>query len=707
MEKVYTVQEIIDLVQALDAKAAASHTNGHLARLCSTPVIEAIQTEDGQVHHLQRDAEGRWCACYCRVSTEKQAKKHQYDDGSYSIEDQVRRALRVALESSFAVKFYSDAGLSGGLPFNHPALIQEMREEKGRRYQSAFEAVFLKNPDYSDADRQAMRDFMEKEVRRLALGQTRTWDGVEREALPAAEQERKRRGRSRKDQTAFRPALTLVMQELPRVHTLVVLDLSRVSRSYEIVKHVVRALYKHQVRVLGTLTDLSLINDNRDQGEFLTMVMGWLDGMKLKEVVVQVLRSAETMLLTRRPYAKTPTWIKLAADGTAVVDEEKARCLREMVRRYLAGQGYAAIANQFNREMVPSPYGRAWRPQTVKKILFSEHLRGQVEMFGKTWPLWDAIISPEEAYLIDQMRGEKRERYEQDTNPLRPVYLAQGLIKCHADCNKVLISRRNNNFLQYACQVHQHARAEHSSPHLSLSYKDVDRFLNDLVHFYGLDLLRHLDATSEVKRLTDELHVLRARQAEVQRAEWEAAQRLRPKAAETIKGLGVDESEADFQALVERRLQALLKPYQSEGQQVRTEIQRHQQTLEALVPTQQLSAQMEQWDNLTGLEKNGLLKGIFSHFQVVGEAPHEALVPVLRVPTAHPLPPIPLITRKNGKGWSRRLPQVEDWAFVRSLGVHKYERFAARGKLLHAADQGDPGAMLQIALEDAVEASAA
>src|SRR5688572_24289980 len=98
---VYTLEQVVAMVTALDPVEAAQSTNGTLVQLCSTPLVEAVTLNGRTIPLATKD--GKYTACYVRVSSEQQRSRNadrrnrksqraDHADG-YSEHDQVSRMV--------------------------------------------------------------------------------------------------------------------------------------------------------------------------------------------------------------------------------------------------------------------------------------------------------------------------------------------------------------------------------------------------------------------------------------------------------------------------------------------------------------------------------------------------------------------------------------------------------------------------------------
>lgn len=653
MSTVYTIQDLIEQVTLLDPAAAATATNGTLVRLCSTDLVERIK-HGGQIIDLA-PVNGRYQAGYIRVSLERQrTKKKVKSDTSehYSEADQVRRIALDAIQKRHAFRLYSDAALSGGLPYNSDELIHEMRSLRSERYRSAFEAVFLTNHDdkYKPQEITSMREYMEQTVRKIASGKTDY-----ELALEAGETEAYRERQRGKKRIAFRPALTCLISDLPSIHTLTISDLSRLSRNYQILANVLKHLHKNKVQIKGILQPLEFLNSKDAHAELLLFVLAWLDGLKLHEVILQNLRTAEAVLLSGRPHTRIPSWLKRDKNGYAVIDENKASPIREMVRLFLEGEGYAPIARRLAEQF--DPIEKYWLAETVKTTLSNPALAGKQYRFGKYWDTLPSLVDDFTWHQIRQRRTTDSDKTGLPKNP-DDCYLMTGLLKC--PCGLSLTYQKHpNGMIHYKCKAESHQRQ--LQRHIILFAPDVEAFFNEFMQYHSVSLLDFVQNADYAKRMREKLNSLLEQAAGLEREEYEAHQELRPRAEEFVREEITPESDPEFDAWVRKRLEKLTHGIRQRRDGVDEEIRVVKAALDAVLPSADFQQPTKDWAEMTNLEKNRLLKHIFKAIYVEGDAPNESLVPVLRTPPDYRLPPIRFESTPFARGYKRRLISVEQY----------------------------------------------
>lgn len=203
---------------------------------------------------------------------------------------------------------------------------------------------------------------------------------------------------------------------------------------------------------------------------------------------------------SRRPYGYE------RVDGRVVIVEAEADIIRELYRRYLAGDTYYALANDLNARGVPT-FGGAWSMQRVRQLLRNARYAGYVEYNGErvdVEPQWTPIIDARTWSDYEQMRDGRTRAGEWSTST---KHLLSGLLVCGV-CGANLLSITNRGRLVYSCR---------SSWCVSVDGPDADDFVQRLVLGRLADkrviaALRHVPDTAPVQA---ELVALRKRRDDI------------------------------------------------------------------------------------------------------------------------------------------------------------------------------------------------
>lgn len=115
-------------------------------------------------------------------------------------------------------------------------------------------------------------------------------------------------------------------------------------------------------------------------------------------------------------------------DGKIVTDPGEADLVREMYRRYLSGDGGAAIAQWLNSQGVPAPNGGPWRRARPLSIMDSAIHAGFIpyrgaEHAGEHEPIIDMAT-------WEQYRAERGGRRDSNAKPRTYAHLLSNLMRC-------------------------------------------------------------------------------------------------------------------------------------------------------------------------------------------------------------------------------------------------------------------------------------
>lgn len=683
----YTVDELVEVVERLNPAQAFRHTNGNVIRLCTTGVITRMVV-GGEVRKLEL-VDGRYCSGYIRVSTERQS------DG-FSIPDQAERIIHRCIKNGWAFRIFSDAGLSGGLAYRDPEtnIEAKLNKAKADRYRDVFTAVLLEDHAgrYTPAELASMRRYMEERVRELAEGKE-----LDRDGTTYRQREQKR--------VTYRPALTCLVEALPAVHTLLVTDLSRLSRSETLIAEIHYRLHGHGVTVEGILTDLSWMHQKGVAGKLLRTVFASMDETKLTEVLLGDMRGLLASLNVSKPVGKIPTWLHRDAHGFAQLHPVRSQAIKRLVELYLAapadGQevvSFNQVAVRLAEEGYPSPdaatRGKHWTWRTVADILRNPAVNGKQMMFGKAWDVFPKLLDDEEYWLL-QRRLAKHDQ-------VKPIYklkneegyLMQGLLKCH--CGRIMGHwAKSPTDHKYICRVETAQKKEERKrdgykPHAVLLMADVDDFFDNLMEHYQADVFALYEDANDARRHREELQQLE-REAQTRREALFRAEKERRKDAEDHVRTIMDETESDFAEWVEKALAKFTRREREAEAEIVKRVQDKRRQLEALIPTADLERRAKNWNELSMQEKNRLLRSIYDCLEFVGDPPNEALKPVLKVAYPFPTPNIHLVTEVRKTQFRRRMPAVDNWV-MQLKGEHKgrvaaYREWHAK---YAAAKAGDP-----------------
>ncbi|MCI3225588.1 recombinase family protein [Streptomyces sp. NP-1717] len=117
-------------------------------------------------------------------------------------------------------------------------------------------------------------------------------------------------------------------------------------------------------------------------------------------------------------------------NGMEIIEAE-AEIVREVFRRFLAGQSPRAIARDLNEREITTALGKTWGPDTVRALIDSRHVAG-IRMFrGEEHGVgnWPAIIDRGQWDEAQEKRKFRAERSAEKNKPTR-YYLLRSVVMC-------------------------------------------------------------------------------------------------------------------------------------------------------------------------------------------------------------------------------------------------------------------------------------
>lgn len=206
---------------------------------------------------------------------------------------------------------------------------------------------------------------------------------------------------------------------------------------------------------------------------------------------------------SRRPYGYE------RRDGRVEVIEAEAEVVREAYRRYVAGESYYAIANDFEAREVPT-FGGGWSMKRVRQILRNPRYAGIVEYNGRP-----VEVAPEDLQwqpLIDRRTWDdylatREGRTRKGTWSSSTKHLMSGLALCGI-CGARMLARPDRGRTVYSCQAKWCT---------SRGAADVDAMVEAVVlaRLTDAKVLRALRKAPDVAPLVDEIADLRKRRDDV------------------------------------------------------------------------------------------------------------------------------------------------------------------------------------------------
>ncbi|KAA9148566.1 recombinase family protein [Microbacterium lushaniae] len=198
---------------------------------------------------------------------------------------------------------------------------------------------------------------------------------------------------------------------------------------------------------------------------------------------------------SRRPYGYE------RRDKKVTIVPAEAEIVREGYRRYLAGDSYYVIANDWNERGVPTFTG-PWTMARVRAMLRNpayvgeRHYKGEFVALGD----WEPIIDRDtwDAYL--RMRSRRKRAGDWST---QTKHLLSGIIFCGV-CGERMLARPDRGVMKYSCTTNWCT---------SRRAADVDQFVEGVVvrRLQDPAIVARLREDADVRPLEDEIQSLRAR----------------------------------------------------------------------------------------------------------------------------------------------------------------------------------------------------
>ena len=729
-----TVDEIISVYfQTMSPVAATARWPHGSEALCVMPIIERVKMESGEIRELQwidgKDKDGRPArkhgAGYMRVSTimqrsarsrkadtedesdeeEDTPSKRRVEDG-FSEDDQLRRIIWHFVEKRQAFAVYTDCGIGGGTPYFDPDLIEKLNNIKADRTEERFREVFLSTyikDDLSDQDRAGIERYIREKTEAIRGGAAEALlidDGLFSDDQPDGENfavtlkdedpqdtevdpsdevkaERLHRKRPSAGRTnKFRPALTFLIRHLPRVHSLVVTDRSRISRALSLSIHLGETFAAHKVDLVGLVEP---IND-KGNNMLTSLVMYYVADQKLNEVLSNAFRGYRELLRSGRLQSHPPFWLRSVAGFARLrrqrspdggwEEHDSVKCVRLMIKLYLEGdatdRGYQQVGNLLFEHGYRSPLGKLWTKQTIKAVLMNRMLIGQQRIFGKVWNLAPPVIDERTWYRLQARMYDRAKRHDYRTSDGNHEYLGAKLFRCN--CGRAMETfTSTKGTVSWCCPVTRSTRKEHRAEgaHVWLSYKDTANFLNGWFSSQPQAMFRQFqDSGTELPQAADLLymqHKLHEREQELA-AKEEAA---REKAQRLYGSLGWDGVEVERHIVM--FIQTDTRAEQEEVVVLKGHIATKKLEMATYTPSADeatLSDRMAAWAELTIPDKNQVMQALISRLEVHGEPPNEyvEVVPrmspqetfIIRLRTT-------VVKMPKGENFRRRFPTQAEW----------------------------------------------
>ncbi|MFN2491086.1 MAG: recombinase family protein [Actinomycetota bacterium] len=109
----------------------------------------------------------------------------------------------------------------------------------------------------------------------------------------------------------------------------------------------------------------------------------------------------------------------------------EADVVREVFRRFLAGDAITSIVSDFNTRRVPTKNGGVWHTKTVARMLETPMLAGHLQLDDELIRgVWDPIIDMDTFDSASTLRKAQRAAFNGKPREGKGAYLLSGLLKC-------------------------------------------------------------------------------------------------------------------------------------------------------------------------------------------------------------------------------------------------------------------------------------
>lgn len=433
-----------------------------------------------------------------------------------------------------------------------------MLEEKALRYKEIFAAVFFdpaRLARYTDAQRDAMRHYLDDHIADILCGNPRE------ELHLVSSQVVDRRGRNRKAIT-YRPGLTLLMRELKHIHTLVVTDLSRLSRNHFLFGRISKLLLTDNVRTIGLMLSLSFMNSREIGDKIQAQILPLLAEHQLREILLNTMRGILMMLESGKPHGKLPCWLTRDMEGNAVFKPKAHETMERMIDLFLTNdendqaRGFKRLERALTEEGHKPLTGYArWNWESIQDMLGNPALIGIQWVFGLDFPVFPRLIC-DERYQEVQACLKERSQYqhlfnsrkrEPDSHP--NGHMITGLLRCA--CGKLMnFKHQTNGARQYVCYSHLNGSGDKTIKHTTLKQDNVDEFLNELMEQHAIVMLHQFKNETQYREIEAQIAALEQDLQNLNAEVREQEAQVRREAEEKARTQGVTPENPVFGELV-------------------------------------------------------------------------------------------------------------------------------------------------------------
>lgn len=575
-----------------------------------------------------------------------------------------------------AFALFSDSSLSGGLPYDEPALIAEMREHKAGMYSKVFKAVFMSQPDRESPENWAgMKKYLDAYTQKVL-------NGGYKEAADLETGETVTKGKNR-NPILTRPGLTAIVQSLDTIRAIVVTDLSRLSRSEILLADLLKRMRKKNVVLVGIYQELDELNKPDEiAGAVITVILSYMAARTRFDVLLGVLRGIKQKLLNHKHHAKAPLWIRRKGgekDGVAELIPERAALVRQMIVWYLDDKNvddpeksYSYVTRKLNESGAKSRYGVHWTDNVVRDILNNPALIGFQVIFGKRWKVYPELIDTA-TWLKLRKKIERRQKHYVRKHKDRNIedHLMSGLLKCSCGYNLVAKKGQSGNWY-YVCNRPEALRGDNGdgNRHVNLRCDRVDGFFDTLMQGHSETVFKRFAANSDGAELMAELRRLEEGALEKERERQNKRDEQKGKTKQNVRKTypQIDPDDPAFDQIVDLTVKALTKQLDAEKEEEDNRIMGVNARIDELrnkEELQKLQQVVKSWPDLSLRQRNRTLKAIFQQFDFrpVPGYDDAHLIPVFRLPKQPDVPPIIVEYKQWGSGASYKLMSPADWLY--------------------------------------------
>lgn len=620
--QVWTLQGLIDHCIQFQPEKAAQRND---SRLCVSELITHIEI-NGEIVELGL-VEGRWAGTGVRVSSERQrsSKSGKKVADGYSEEYQLRRNIEWCVAQRLAFKVYSDAGVTSTYPPNKPDLILDLLQAKADRYKKVFDRIWLaKGPiaERTPEEVKAMIAYRDRKIEATLSGPY------------TDDKEPPRQGRKKK-KAYHRQALTQLWDDMEAglVHTVVVTDKSRLFRGADLEKRFLELAHKRCVKLQGTeetIIDFD-ITDPMQKG--MVYLLGCTTEKKLEEVSVNAMKGYFELLRSGRPLGCLPFWLERDKHKHALLVEGADAVVLRIIDMFLNGYGRCAISNRLFHEGV-TVQGKSISAQMVETVINTDAAAGIQEEFGLRWEVLPRLIDDDTLADMRAMREKRKDNKHQQgfggEKGSQPNHIFTGIAFCECGYRCGWHNGNGTPTGYVVCgRPHRGSAADHAF------------FPQDHLAAFLDEILPHLEQLSELSNDQSErlarahcrdeaMHHLTLQITKAEEALARKTREAQENAEQNVAKLGVTRDAPDYDTIVAGVADVLVTPDRKALGVLQARLTALQQQASADRSTARIRAKMadvSDWLNLSDVEKNLVLKGIFDRIVLSRPSPYRKSTP--------------------------------------------------------------------------------